>query len=46
MGESLEEQIKQIVKHRPFPRDRMEAALFGYSEEEWQQLIKFSRREV
>lgn len=32
--------LKQIAGSRPLPRDRIEAALFGYSEEEWQALVE------
>ncbi len=32
-------QLKQIASGRSLPRDRMEAALFGYTEEEWQEMV-------
>ncbi len=38
-GPAVYEQLTAIAKGRPIPRDRLEAALFGYSEDEWQEMV-------
>lgn len=40
------EQLKAIAGTRPIPQDRLEAALFGYSEEEWQAMVKIVNEAV
>lgn len=37
------DKMREIAKGRTLPRTRMEAALFGYSEEEWKELLKIDR---
>ena len=39
-GKEIMEALKKIAGTRPIPRDRIEAALFGYTEEEWQEMVK------
>ncbi len=46
-GESLEElqkQAREIAQQRGVPCDRMDAAIRGFSEEEWQKLVAISEK--
>lgn len=35
----VHDRLLEIARGRPIPFDRLEAALFGYSEEEWQEMV-------
>ncbi len=39
-GPDVLDRLRVIARGRPIPRDRLEAALFGYSEEEWQEMVR------
>lgn len=45
-GPTVFDRLKTIAGTRPIPQDRIEAALFGYSEEEWQAMVELVNKAV